>query len=416
MPFGVAYGDQDEDSVREAPGWRAGADVPIAAVDVETTGLHPAYHHRVLEIAVVCVGADGERSEWSTLVNPGRDLGPQSIHGIRGIDLLDAPTFADVAGDLMSRLDHHAIVAHNAAFDRLFIEAELRRAGVEPPDVAWCCTMDIGTRLGWGASLAACCGHIGVRNHQPHCALDDARACVEVLLHARGVADGVSQLAAGAWPSAEVSGRARERGAGALRPAPSPMALMARAASEDRSDPYPAYSQLLADAMEDRVITEAERGALAALSETLGLSPAARREANTRWLGRLLALAQSDGTVTQREQGDLVLAADVLEVDLEDVLSVAASTQAERLPAGTTVCFTGALECTHRGAGLTRERARALAEGAGLLVVPGVTKKCDVLVLADPHSQSGKAKKARGFGVRLIAESAFWPMIGVDVQ
>jgi hypothetical protein len=30
--------------------------------------------------------------------------------------------------------------------------------------------------------------------------------------------------------------------------------------------------------------------------------------------------------------------------------------------------------------------------------------------------QSAKARKARELGVRVIAESAFWPLIGVDVN
>jgi hypothetical protein len=40
----------------------------------------------------------------------------------------------------------------------------------------------------------------------------------------------------------------------------------------------------------------------------------------------------------------------------------------------------------------------------------------DLLVLADPDSTSGKARKARKYGTRLIAETAFWEMIGVEVN
>ena len=65
---------------------------------------------------------------------------------------------------------------------------------------------------------------------------------------------------------------------------------------------------------------------------------------------------------------------------------------------------------------MTRERASRLAAEAGLVVLPRVTKKLDLLVLTDPHSTSGKARKAREYGTRLIAETAFWAMIGVEVQ
>ena len=45
-----------------------------------------------------------------------------------------------------------------------------------------------------------------------------------------------------------------------------------------------------------------------------------------------------------------------------------------------------------------------------------VTKKLDLLVLADPHSQSGKAKKARQYGIRILHEPVFWKAIGVAVK
>ena len=64
----------------------------IAVVDVETTGLSPWRHDRIVEIAVVLLSPDGEiEDEYESLVNPGRDVGPTSIHGISASDLIDAP-------------------------------------------------------------------------------------------------------------------------------------------------------------------------------------------------------------------------------------------------------------------------------------------------------------------------------------
>jgi DNA polymerase-3 subunit epsilon len=48
--------------------------------------------------------------------------------------------------------------------------------------------------------------------------------------------------------------------------------------------------------------------------------------------------------------------------------------------------------------------------------VESVTKKLDLLVIADPHTQSGKAKKARQYGVRIMHEPVFWKAIGVSVE
>jgi len=56
------------------------------------------------------------------------------------------------------------------------------------------------------------------------------------------------------------------------------------------------------------------------------------------------------------------------------------------------------------------------AKKAGMIVKNGVVKKLDLLVVADPNSMSGKAKKAREYGIRIIAESEFWRKLGVQVD
>ena len=50
------------------------------------------------------------------------------------------------------------------------------------------------------------------------------------------------------------------------------------------------------------------------------------------------------------------------------------------------------------------------------LPVKSVTKKLDVLVVADPDTMSSKAKKARTYGVRIMAEPVFWRLMGIDVE
>ena len=65
---------------------------------------------------------------------------------------------------------------------------------------------------------------------------------------------------------------------------------------------------------------------------------------------------------------------------------------------------------------IERAQAERLATEAGLAVAPRVTKSLDILVVADPHTLSGKAKKAREYGTRIMAEMAFWSAIGVAVD
>jgi DNA polymerase-3 subunit epsilon len=52
----------------------------------------------------------------------------------------------------------------------------------------------------------------------------------------------------------------------------------------------------------------------------------------------------------------------------------------------------------------------------GLLVKHSVSKKLDMLVVSDPYTQSSKAKKAREYGVKIVAEPVFWNMLGVRVE
>ena len=84
--------------------------------------------------------------------------------------------------------------------------------------------------------------------------------------------------------------------------------------------------------------------------------------------------------------------------------------------AGTRVCFTGESVCSYQGQPITRELASTLAANAGLEIADSVTKKLHVLVVADAHTQSGKARKARQYGTRIIHEPVFWQMLGIDVE
>jgi len=148
-------------------------------------------------------------------------------------------------------------------------------------------------------------------------------------------------------------------------------------------------------------------------------------------LDRLAIAAIADGIVTDAERRDLKTVARLLGLEkpgLDDVLNEAAakvakiqapslSTQGDgKELAGKRVCFTGEMQCRHCGVVISRERAEELAAKSGLEVVDSVTKKLDMLVVADPHTQSGKAKKARQYGIRVMHEPVFWNAIGVSVE
>src|SRR5260370_1316752 len=124
---------------------QAPASSGFAVVDLETTGLYPRTD-RVVEAAVVHLSADGQiTGEFSTLINPGRDVGPTRIHGIRASDVLHAPAFADAAATLWQLLSGHVLVAHNVPFDARFLESEFNRCGARMPPPPVMCTMQLAS-------------------------------------------------------------------------------------------------------------------------------------------------------------------------------------------------------------------------------------------------------------------------------
>ena len=122
-------------------------DAPLAIVDLETTGAHPAWD-RVTEIAVLEV-EDGEIvSEWSTLVNPGTSIPPaiQALTGITNDMVADAPDFDELAEGLYERLQGRVFVAHNARFDYGFLRHAFERAGLRF-HARTLCTVKLSRRL-----------------------------------------------------------------------------------------------------------------------------------------------------------------------------------------------------------------------------------------------------------------------------
>jgi DNA polymerase-3 subunit epsilon len=156
---------------------------PVACIDVESTGLSPS-RDRVVEIAVVRIGPNPAR--WESLINPGRDPGPSFAHGIYADDLVDAPSFEDVAPELAEILDGCVIAAHNVNFDSSFLRYEFRRLGVAFPDHPLLDTIRAGWALGCVTSgdsrkLVDLCAREGIALENAHTAMGDASAVAELV-------------------------------------------------------------------------------------------------------------------------------------------------------------------------------------------------------------------------------------------
>lgn len=405
----------------------------FAVVDVETTGLHPDYHHRVVELAIVSLGPDGQReTDWSTLINPERDVGATHVHGLTASDLVDAPRFADVASDVIEQLAGRVLVAHNLRFDVAFIASELSRLGADLGVTNGVCTLGLASRFGilGPRDLQSCCDVLGVELTDHHSALGDAITVAQILRAYAKLAGGLEPLVAAdpvrdaPWPSFPGSRPPLARGAprpprttlahfvAGLPPGPELNVVDQEAAVE--------YLALLDRVLEDRSISAEELAALSTLATAWGLDQKDVRAMHWSYIEGVRRAAWADGRLTNEEKQDLLRVTQLLSLDASVSEALTAGLDAFQPSAaplaGITVCFTGASVCSVGGRPLNRADQMRLAAEAGASVVDTLTKKVDLLVLADPASMSGKAKKAAEYGVRRVAERVFWRMAGVAVD
>jgi DNA polymerase-3 subunit epsilon len=270
-------------------------------------------------------------------------------------------------------------------------------------------------------SLAACCASAGINHVNPHSALHDARACAELLTffikNAGRPEPWLDLFAAGrdAWPPLpRPCGRTSLR---TLAEAVPPAFLerlidrLPRVQQPARADEYLA---LLDRALLDRHISASEEEGLIEVAQALDLTYADALSLHRDYLTALAGVAWSDGVVTDDERQDLRNVAALLglgEQDAEIALRKARTAEEEsrwgqfRLRPGDLVAFTGQMADQ-------REEWERRAIGSGLQVAGGgVTKRTRILVAADPDSLSGKAAKARQYGIPIVSPEAFGKLV-----
>ncbi len=108
--------------------------------DVETTGFDPEFD-RIVSLALIRTdfgslrtNPDGtEKITFDGMFDPQCPIpeAASNVHGITDMDVLDEPPFSQVARQVREFIGDLPVIAHNVKFDRGFINAEFRRAGVK---------------------------------------------------------------------------------------------------------------------------------------------------------------------------------------------------------------------------------------------------------------------------------------------
>ena len=96
----------------------------VVIVDLETTGFDPS-RDEIIEAAALVARGPEVIGRWSTLVRPSRSI-PHETTQLTGIDdamVADAPPVERAVAELVAFAGSRSLVAHNAAFDRAFLDA-----------------------------------------------------------------------------------------------------------------------------------------------------------------------------------------------------------------------------------------------------------------------------------------------------
>lgn len=151
----------------------------VVVLDFETTGLSPEYGDRAIEIGAVLVVDGAIVDRFQKLMNPGFRVTPfiESYTGITNEMLKGQPCCEEVMAEFSGFIAGNNIVAHNASFDRRFLDFELKRAN-RAYDGACCCSLLVSRRIYQDApnhKLQTLVAHAGIKpTGKFHRALADA--------------------------------------------------------------------------------------------------------------------------------------------------------------------------------------------------------------------------------------------------
>lgn len=309
----------------------------LAALPVGEAGAR--YRPRPVEIAVAT--ADGV--EFSTLLNPQRDLGSaRSDYGISAEDLQLAPTLAEAWPGIAQALAGRAVVAVDCDTALEYVDFELKRLGV--------------------------------------------LVVVPMGIEFRGL-PGAAEVVRAVSAASTAPERAR--------------AMRDHAVRTGWSPPGDADFFEAEPAMDSGYVLDRDRRFRPAGTQPEGLSYEEALAAHVRRAAE--RALPSPGLTAELEALGRELGADLLPPEWEDPESVDLGGV---FFAGARVCFTGTVVA--EGRELAREEMERRARSAGLEPVRNVTKtRCDALVVAEPGSQSSKAKAAARWGTPVVVAAEF---------
>lgn len=166
------------------PKKEVGVGMDFVAFDFETANRN---RHSICSVGMVFVENGVILDSIYELINPEEEFDSYNtlIHGIRESDVANALTFPVFYEKIKSRIENKLLIAHNMAFDGYALRDNLRRYGITPVHHDLLCSYQLSKRLvpnlpSYG--IKPLCQHFQLSLNQHHHALDDAKACAELMM------------------------------------------------------------------------------------------------------------------------------------------------------------------------------------------------------------------------------------------
>ncbi|RLV58111.1 3'-5' exonuclease [Parashewanella curva] len=120
----------------------------VVVLDFETTGLSPNMGDRGIEIGAVLIENGKITDRFQKLMNPNFRINSfiEDYTGITNAMVKNADSCSKVMKEFAQFIENHNLVAHNASFDKKFLDSEFKCARVKYAGT-FACTMLLARRL-----------------------------------------------------------------------------------------------------------------------------------------------------------------------------------------------------------------------------------------------------------------------------
>ena len=422
-------------------------DFYFSLIDLETTGLFK--NDRIVEISIRKVDFQGNEIEHlNTLVNPERDVGPQSIHKISALDVQNAPVFAELVGNILSIIDNSVLVGHNInGFDIKFLSKEFEKAGLNfiYNEENTLDSLRFAKELKYPLKLEKLYKSIvkgsSIKKINFHKASEDTKALLNIFktndFKNWVLRQQVTPIFFEDIPEKSKSLTTRGEGLESVSSFIESIKYSEKIIDLEFDEfNLNQYSIALQSYIEDKEVSDEEIRKIQEFVSEFNISIDEARQIHKHILDTYTDIALLDSKITDEEMYKLRQISKLLGIEnyLEESIENSGNNNIKNklldktisvLPLkresnfyledlkGKLVCFTGDILVVSSGQEYDKDGLTSVSKNKGINISSTLNKKVDILVAQDVFSQSSKIQKAKNYGIRILDSNDFARKIGV---